>query len=454
MDENDLGLDDELGPDLEPDGPADDLLPISLELDEWDLRKGQEVLDESERLQQHGELLSTEAIADFHGCCFLNDPQLLSPEECEDGGRYSFVETLLQSPDYRQLHEMTQLDETSSAIATVHFAEQYVKLMDKQRERDERGEPADELRQEMDRLGAIAGAVASAEEEVQECKDAQEAFGLGPGSDGSRCDPKRISQLFKQVRRSRELRRICELAGKYRRLAQSRQRQKTVHGYDDMVGVVQDGDISRLLPQELAMLDDPIFSDDAYRRLAERQMMCREYQGSEPVARGPIMIVLDESGSLAGEKIYKAKALALALAWIARKQNRWCCLIAYSGDSGERLLTLQPGKWDEILLMHWLSQFIGRGSDLDLPLRELPGYYRDLKCPPGKTDVIMVTDGVVRIPSAVRAHFLEWKREVCAKVISIIVGTYAGPLAEISDEVHEQSSLDISGEAVSSALSI
>ena len=56
--------------------------------------------------------------------------------------------------------------------------------------------------------------------------------------------------LFKRVRSDPTLRRICELAGRYRRVAQSRQRRKTTHGLDDVVGVVMDADLGRLLPQE------------------------------------------------------------------------------------------------------------------------------------------------------------------------------------------------------------
>ena len=79
-----------------------------------------------------------------------------------------------------------------------------------------------------------------------------------------------------------------------------------------------------------------------------------------PVGKGPIIITIDESGSMQGEKAHTAKALALALAWIARQQNRWCALIAYSGDSGERLLALPPRRWNESALADWLTAFIGR----------------------------------------------------------------------------------------------
>src|SRR5688572_11667512 len=101
---------------------------------------------------------------------------------------------------------------------------------------------------------------------------------------------------------------------------------------------------------------------------------------------------------MSGDKVHTAKALALALAWVARRQRRWCALVAYSGDSGERLLALPPGHWDEIALCEWLCAFIGKGSTLDIPVREMPQYYQALNAPPGKTDVLFITDARCHIP--------------------------------------------------------
>jgi hypothetical protein len=89
---------------------------------------------------------------------------------------------------------------------------------------------------------------------------------------------------------------------------------------------------------ELAKLALPELVLDTLRRLVERQCMQREHRSIEPVGLGPIIVSVDESGSMQGDKAHTAKALALAMAWVARSQKRWCALVAYSGDSGERLL--------------------------------------------------------------------------------------------------------------------
>ena len=237
-------------------------------------------------------------------------------------------------------------------------------------------------------------------------------------------------------------------------MAQSKQRRKAIHGLDDVVGVEPGGDLARLLPYELAKLAFPELELDTLRRIVERQALCREYHATEPVGKGPIIISIDESGSMQGEKAHTAKALALALAWIARRQNRWCALVAYSGDSGERLLALPPGRWNEVALADWLSAFIGHGSDLDVPIRELPRMYADLKAPVGATDVILITDAQVRIPETIRASFLAWKAVAKVRVHSLVLNDNPGDLAGVSDEVHRVASLDPSGDAVGRVLSV
>src|SRR5262245_52779375 len=68
----------------QPEKPAS---PTALELDEWGLRRGREILDESERAQQTR--LDENAIADFHGAAFEADPQLM--EDCVDPQRHEFL---------------------------------------------------------------------------------------------------------------------------------------------------------------------------------------------------------------------------------------------------------------------------------------------------------------------------------------------------------------------------
>src|SRR5262249_43381883 len=154
-------------------------------------------------------------------------------------------------------------------------------------------------------------------------------------------------------------------------------------------------------------------------------------------------VAVDESGSMSGEKGHTAKALALALAWVARMQKRWIALVAYSGDSGERLLALPPGRWNESALMDWLEQFIGKGSNLDVPVREMPPISRQPDARLGKTAVIFLTDALGRIPAELQQQFVAWKRAVKARLITLVIRSQPGDLEAVSDEVYTVPSLSV-----------
>jgi uncharacterized protein with von Willebrand factor type A (vWA) domain len=426
--------------------------PTALEIDEWGLRRGRDLITESDRLRKSK--VDEFAAADFFTVSFDPEPKLAGA--CADRRRHLFVSQLIDTPEYRVLHADTKLDDTASAIAAAHFAEQFQKLKseDSKGATDESPAAAEgDLEREMAALRAVGKAVTEARKEVDEFKDACAALGMGPGQPGSN-DPKAIAELFKRVRNDPSLRRISELAGRFRRVAQSKQRQKVTHGLDDVVGVELGGDIGRLLPSELAKLAVPELELDTLRKIVEREALCREHRPVEPVGKGPILVVLDESGSMEGAKAHTAKALALALAWVARQQRRWTGLITYSGKSGERLLALPSDRWNEAALCDWLSAFIGQGSDLDVPIEELPRMYKEIGAPQGETDLVMVTDARCRIPTDLAQRFLHWRKCARVRAVALVIGSPPGDLEGVCDEVHRVPTLDPGGDAVGRVLSL
>lgn len=418
--------------------------PTAVKCDEWALRRGRELAD-CPRWEATG--LDALAAADFHALAFDPRPEL---QECDDAARGEFVRALVETPEYHALHADTMLDDYGAQIAALHLGDKFAEHKRKS-EAARPGKPGDG---EIATMVAAAEAVAAAAEEVREVKEAAEALGgMGAGGAGKKLDPAKVAEAYKRVRNNPRLRAICNAAGRYRRVAQSKQRMKSVHGQDETVGVELGGDLSRILPAELVKLDVPELELDMLRRIAERQAQCRELGGVEPVGKGPIIVVVDESGSMDGEKIIQAKALALGLAWVARSQGRWCALVAYSGGSGERLLALPPGRWDELALCEWLAEFISYGSDLDVPIFEMPGYYAALGAPRGKTDVLFITDAVCVIPADGVASFNAWKREVGAKVSGLIVGSRAGDLVKVCEECHEVGGVDAGNASIGKILS-
>ena len=105
-------------------------------------------------------------------------------------------------------------------------------------------------------------------------------------------------------------------------------------------------------------------------------------------------------------------------------------------------------------LADWLSAFIGKGSDIDVPVREMPRMYTELKAPAGLTDVIFITDAQCRLPATIRDSFVAWKQSAQARLITLVIDNSPGDLAVVSDEVHQVHSLSPDSDAIGRVLSL
>ena len=406
----------------------------ALKLDQWSLRKGNELLAESPRLRKLN--LSSSCVSDLHAAAFLPNPELV--ESCSDPLRKQFVEELLNTPAYQSLHASTKLNTVAAEIAACSFAEQFHLL---EARAPDPSQPSKPEGLDVAVIASASRAAKDAVEGVEELESVAQAFGLGKGEPGS-SDVSAIASAFKTARSNKALMRICVLAGKFRQLAQGLHKARSKSGFEEVTGLESGGDISRLVPSELMKLGIPELELDLMRRLVERQCLCREFDAEEKVGLGPIVIVIDESGSMVGHRNESAKAIALTLAWIARKQGRWCGLVAFSGGSGHRVLSLSPDRWNQVDLLDWLESFIGMGSDQDVPIGEMPAIFTEIGAPVGNTDLIYVTDAELRISEKKASAFKAWKNSVQARLISLVLNTDPGDLTSISDEVHLINSLD------------
>lgn len=394
-------------------------------------------------------------LADLHALTF--EPQHVFAENPAQGlveRRQAWLQEMVETTDFQSMHNQTVGNMALAEIATVSVAQQWKSYRTYLLEQQGGGGQGDNAPQSPDtqdpsasirQTVAAANAVREMRQQVGDAKDALDALGCGSGSGAnSGMDGKRAAELFKHVRKNRTLWKIMQLAGRYRRLAQSKQFTKQVHGRDDMVGIELDGDPARLIPSELGQLVDEDLEMDALRRLVERSSMCREYKGLESVGKGPIVVCVDESGSMSGNPIENAKAMALALAWVARHQNRWCALVSFSDGNEGEYVVLKPGEWGMEDLIGWLDHFYGGGTDPHVPLETLPfRYWQEMGCPKGKTDLVLVTDACLYIDDAMVKRFNAWKKEEDCQALGIVLGYDPGPLAQVCNRTWRVNNLSL-----------
>lgn len=428
-------------------------------MDQWSLRRGREILDESDAMKQSVKNIAPnekrqykEALAaDLFALAWEPAPELAP--ECEDQLRSNYFRSLMETQEYQELHAQTQFSDVASEIAAAQFAAGYAEVV-----KVVASTGGETIADQAKVLKVVKKVVDDAKDGVQQAQTMANALGVNlqatQHSRSAAVSSAEVGLLFSKLRNNRQLQDIMRLAGRYRRLAQSRQRTKPVHGMDEVCGVTQTGEIERLLPSELALLDIPELEDDMLRRLVERNCMGYDFQGRQGEARGPIVVVVDESGSMGGEPIAHAKAIALAMAWIARHQKRYCCLVSFSSGGGGVFMPMPGGECPPAQLLEWLEGFIGGGTDLVTLTEELPAKWESLGCTDGKTDIICITDASLYCEDDRAARFKQWKAEHRARLETIVVGCDAGEMTKISDRCRSIDRLGVEVEEVGDLMEV
>src|SRR5262249_31421549 len=181
--------------------------------------------------------------------------------------------------------------------------------------------------------------------------------------------------------------------------------------------------LDRLLPPELLALRHPALRRDLLRRHAEGQLLCYRLRGADERGRGPMIVCLDGSSSMAGEKEIWSKAVALTLLEIARRQRR---LFRFAGlaSPDAPLFTLDLNPRDHHLVrderaLDVAEYFPGGGTDFEVPLDAALATLTAARYRRG--DVVLITDGECQVSAPWLEHFRREKRPLGFSLYSVLI---------------------------------
>lgn len=248
-------------------------------------------------------------------------------------------QVLNSSEEFRLLQESVEGDPDFSALGTIRILEvvgdalpgilkeieEEAEDQDSKPGEDGEGEGEGEPSPAQEALAAaLAGAARAAMDEASEKKEMLSA--IAPGSEFAppsveQVDPRRL-QLAEVISADPRLKEIIRRAGRIRRLSKSNRHVPSEVARDTIDGLERGGDISRILPSELAKIRHPILRKITMRNILERKALQYKYTGTEPLGRGPVVVLLDESGSMRGEPHTWARAIGLACVAMATREHR------------------------------------------------------------------------------------------------------------------------------------
>ena len=208
----------------------------------------------------------------------------------------------------------------------------------------------------------------------------------------------------------------------------------------EMYSITRSRDIARLLPVEAVKISHSVLKTKFYADFTEGKLLTYDLRGfslaggrPKKKKHGPVVALVDTSGSMNGFPETVAKSIILALATRMMREERDVKVILFSGPGDTREIELSPKRKMGDEFLSFLQKTFGGGTDFTTALYS---GLESLRQPAFRgADLLFLTDGVSEISN--RAVISEWirvKEKQDARVFSCIIGgTDPGGLAPISD---------------------
>lgn len=290
-----------------------------------------------------------------------------------------------------------------------------------------------------------------------------ESWGLAVGG-GHQSSPGRQIELGKRLAGNDKLKKLAKMVGRMKHQALALRRKNFERTSDEVFEVGIGAELSRLLPHELVSLQHPLLRQDFIRRFVDNELLQYDLRGVEAQGRGPLIVCLDGSSSMQGDKEVWAKALTLTLIEIARRERRRFRAICFSSAEAPLysvdLNTRVRHEADMDKVLELAEYFPGGGTDFEKPLDAALACIKEGPCPASvrqgrtrslfqesrfqRSDIVFITDGECRVHADWAERFAVEKNVLGFSLFSILidVGTSSlGSLTPFSDRITSVSQL-------------
>ena len=301
-----------------------------------------------------------------------------------------------------------------------------------------------QLKEDLKRLEAQTTARMQAEaikvaQELENATEEAETWGNTIGT-GERTPPGQKLELGRRLAGNEKLKKLARMVGRMKFHALALQKKVFERATEELLEVEQGDALHRLLPHELLSLHHPILRKDFYRRFLDQELIQYSLRGIEEKGKGPMIVCLDGSSSMSGDKEIWSKAVTLTLLEIARKQRRLFRSICFSSaDTPLHVLDMNPRDRYEIetkTIMDLAEYFPGGGTDFQRPLDAALDCLKQSRFRKG--DIIFITDGECQVESEWAERFRQEKEKLGFSLFSILIDmgpASLGTLQEFSDRI-------------------
>lgn len=435
-----------------------------LNTDAFDRRRFGQLYEMSKKMKQinlegRGMLPSfLPLMGDIWAGLFKMKPELLIDFDPNLRINHQLMERMMQEQSFQEFREFTRLDDLSSALGTIQYSGTVLEWIEERAQRDKQlseslkqalngdnnalQQAAQAMGQALKQNGQeLAAALAQAAEEAKQTKANLNALlgGIQAGNEKGELSKVPLRDqlaLAEKLSSLPKLKDIAEWAGRLKLIAQKKQRSKHKESIAKS-GITQGNQVENLLPVELAAFGSPMAKLDFMRRFVEGQTLQFDSKGKETLGKGPIVLCLDQSGSMENQDTI-SKGFALALMSIARKQRRDFALILFDRSALSPKI-YERGKISVENMVDLATIFLGGGTDFYPPLMAASKVIETSRF--NEADVVFVTDGESSVSGQFIQQWNELKKTKNFRVLSLLLGTQRdSSVRQFSDQVIKASS--------------
>jgi uncharacterized protein with von Willebrand factor type A (vWA) domain len=276
-------------------------------------------------------------------------------------------------------------------------------------------------------------------QQLEDAAEEAEAWGSALGN-AQRSPPGQKLELGKRLAGNEKLKKLARMVGRMKFHAMALRKKVFERSSEEVLEVERGDSVHRLLPHEMITLHHPILRKDFQRRFLDQELLQYSLRGIEEKGKGPMIVCLDGSSSMAGEKEIWSKAVTLTLLEIARRQRRLFRSICFSSaETPLQILDLNPREHYEIKaknVMDLAEYFPGGGTDFEKPLDGALECLRQSRFKKG--DIVFITDGECQVGPEWAEQFRHEKEKLGFSLFSILIDVGAsslGTLKEFSDRI-------------------
>jgi len=303
---------------------------------------------------------------------------------------------------------------------------------------------AERLKEELQRLEPQAAsrfqsAAIKAAEQLEDAAEEAEHWDSTLGT-GYRSPPGRKLELGKRLAGNEKLKKLARMVGRMKFHAPALRKKIFERASEEILEVERGDSLHRLLPHELLTLSHPTLRKDFFRRFLDQELLQYSLRGIEEKGKGPMVVCLDGSSSMAGDKEIWSKAVTLTLLEIARRQRRLFRSICFSSEETPlQILDMNPKERYQVEMekvMDLAEYFPGGGTDFQKPLDAALECLKQSRYKKG--DIVFITDGECQVSPEWAEKFRDEKEKLGFSLFSILIdvgSSSPGTLKEFSDRI-------------------